>query len=581
MALVNSGGWSQTEEEASNLKLESVQNALARIEADMSELDEPTDADSELSMTQRVLLGSAILSVLVFPSLGFTPHTIKLLVPTACGITSAVAMGAEFSGKSAVSNGIAVGKATAMAAAESEILLARSERVKAILPVCIGLSVVSLAFALLAPRLVEDYGGIFDSTQQIEFYLASPLIGVLSASVAGLASQESIILSKRATQTGVRRFARAGDVGRTWMSVTELVESTSASTQDKWLSFTLNGFPGLLLGAFLPGEIQEKAIAATGIAGIQTAFSVLEAEYGIARGVEAVALKTRAAAISETYAFTGKRSSARLPQSSALAALSIACSIMVAEACSPITVLGLTALAVFPAYGAIVAASATVPKTRCEVDAEAAAVAGTELTLQQESEPVNTVLSLLALTLNPSGGGEAGSGPKAAAIVTNVPPSVALQDAVALAGGVSSSVVADAALRVLPDAPRTQSPFARPRLREAQVEQIMSSLTSVERTQFRALFNKIDRDASGEIDAQELRAALATLGAPVTIRYARTLIRQINTQAGGSGDDTKLNFEQFLTAVFNKPAKISKRKAILNFLGLRRDNSLSYAQQSL
>jgi hypothetical protein len=156
-------------------------------------------------------------------------------------------------------------------------------------------------------------------------------------------------------------------------------------------------------------------------------------------------------------------------------------------------VLGLTALAVFPAYGAIVAASATVPKTRCEVDAEAAAVAGTELTLQQESEPVNTVLSLLALTLNPSGGGEAGSGPKAAAIVTNVPPSVALQDAVALAGGVSSSVVADAALRVLPDAPRTQSPFARPRLREAQVEQIMSSLTSVERTQFRALFNKIDR----------------------------------------------------------------------------------------
>ena len=162
------------------------------------------------------------------------------------------------------------------------------------------------------------------------------------------------------------------------------------------------------------------------------------------------------------------------------------------EACSPITVLGLTALAVFPAYGAIVAASATVPKTRCEVDAEAAAVAGTELTLQQESEPVNTVLSLLALTLNPSGGG-ASSGPKAAAIVTNVPPSVALQDAVALAGGVSSSVVADAALRVLPEAPRTQSPFARPRLREAQVMQIMSSLTPVERTQFRALFNKIDR----------------------------------------------------------------------------------------
>jgi hypothetical protein len=77
MALVNSGGWSQTEEEASNLKLESVQNALARIEADMSELDEPTDADSELSMTQRVLLGSAILSVLVFPSLGFTPHTVR------------------------------------------------------------------------------------------------------------------------------------------------------------------------------------------------------------------------------------------------------------------------------------------------------------------------------------------------------------------------------------------------------------------------------------------------------------------------------------------------------------------------
>ena len=42
---------------------------------------------------------------------------------------------------------------------------------------------------------------------------------------------------------------------------------------------------------------------------------------------------------------------------------------------------------------------------------------------------------------------------------------------------------------------------------------------------------------------------------------------------------------QFLMAVFNKPAKISKRKTILNFLGLRRDDSLSsslsYAQESM
>jgi hypothetical protein len=90
----------------------------------------------------------------------FLPQ-IKLLVPTACGITSAVAMGAEFSGKSAVSNGIAVGKATAMAAAESEILLARSERVKVTVdesrsrsPSLVFSSSLSSFAALASPRVL-------------------------------------------------------------------------------------------------------------------------------------------------------------------------------------------------------------------------------------------------------------------------------------------------------------------------------------------------------------------------------------------------------------------------------------------
>ena len=50
-----------------------------------------------------------------------------------------------------------------------------------------------------------------------------PLIAVLAAAVAGLATQECRTLASRATGLGNRRFASSKDVGRTWMSATEQV----------------------------------------------------------------------------------------------------------------------------------------------------------------------------------------------------------------------------------------------------------------------------------------------------------------------------------------------------------------------
>lgn len=80
-----------------------------------------------------------------------------------------------------------------------------------------------------------------------EIYLICPLIAVLAAAIAGLATQEARVYATRAVGLGNRRFASSKDVGRTWMSATEQVDSSARQLSDKWVWFAVGVLPAPLI----------------------------------------------------------------------------------------------------------------------------------------------------------------------------------------------------------------------------------------------------------------------------------------------------------------------------------------------
>jgi len=101
---------------------------------------------------------------------------------------------------------------------------------------------------------------------------------------------------------GARRFASADNVGRSWLSATEQIERTSARNKVKWISFALSVLPAPFLGLVYPGPLALRAIVCAAFAAAQAAYSLARVEYTLARAVDAVALKSRCAAVSDTYA---------------------------------------------------------------------------------------------------------------------------------------------------------------------------------------------------------------------------------------------------------------------------------------
>jgi len=102
----------------------------------------------------------------------------------------------------------------------------------------------------------------------------------------------------------------------------------------------------------VPGPLEFKAVVAAAIAAAQSAYYLAQAEYFLARATDAVALKSRAAAIADTYANQGARSGSILPFTSALAGLCAAATAAVVEilpvATGAAVLLQIPAIAVFP-----------------------------------------------------------------------------------------------------------------------------------------------------------------------------------------------------------------------------------------
>jgi len=119
-------------------------------------------------------------------------------------------------------------------------------------------------------------------------------------------------------------------------------------------------------------------------------------------------MKSRSAAIADTYANQGARAGAILPFTSALSGLCAATTVALVEVLPFISAVPLQSATgtVFPAIGAVVAAAASISKTRCELDAAAANQAATELAFAESKTrsgrkkgPILGVVDLVVLTL--------------------------------------------------------------------------------------------------------------------------------------------------------------------------------------
>ena len=309
-------------------------------------------------------------------------------------VSAAIGIGAEYVGRVAVADGKEVAAATICCASEAEGFLANAERSKAITPLCVGVSATATTLSLLVPLLLENTPTSLPLLN--ELYLACPLVGVLSASVCALALQDTKIFCDRATAVGNRRFAKSGLVGRTWKSTTEQITGKTENNRGKWRSFIFSVLPAPFLGAIVPGaSLATKSVIVTALAAAQTAYTLADCEFCLARATDAVAIKARSAAVCDTYANQGARSAAILPFTSALSGLCAAATAAIVEL-PFLETLGqngsfmalsgeMAIVGIFPVFSTLFAAAASVSKARCEVDAEAAVQAASTLALEYSS----------------------------------------------------------------------------------------------------------------------------------------------------------------------------------------------------
>ena len=233
-----------------------------------------------------------------------------------------------------------------------------------------------MAFALLAPALLGELAPKLGVQIITEVYLICPLLAALGAAVASLATAEATALASSAVGLGARRFASSGtvvrsthrlrlrtshshsphlppQVGRTWLSATEQIGRTSDRATQKWQSFSSGVLLAPALAVLTPGPLSFKAIVAAAAAAAQCAYYLAKAEFALAVAVDAVAVKSRQAAVSDTYANQGARAGAILPFTSATASLCAAVTVAVVEVLPllPNLVAQSATAVVFPLFG--------------------------------------------------------------------------------------------------------------------------------------------------------------------------------------------------------------------------------------
>lgn len=380
----------------------------------MELLDEVAGQKQQLNVLEFSILSSCILAAAAAPLMGGS--LTEFIAPSAAATCAAIGIGAEYVGKVAVADGKEVAAISIQCAAEAEAVLAQAERSKAIAPLCVGIGATSATCSLLIPAVLEASGLTYSVPGVRELYLLCPVASILSAAIAGLSFQETRQYCTTAIGVGNRRFARSGSVGRTWMSAAEQISEKSVTGRNKLITFAISVLPAPIVGTLIPGSLATKTIAISAIAAAESAWYLTKAEFTLARAVDAVALKTRSAAVCDTYANQGSRSAAILPYTSALSALCAATTAAVVElpffeaSTSAVVVAGqVLGISIFPAFAALFAGAASVSKARCELDSEAAMEAASTLAVEYEEgskspiiEPTRAVMQLINLSLKNS-----------------------------------------------------------------------------------------------------------------------------------------------------------------------------------
>uniref|UniRef100_A0A7S1U8P2 H(+)-exporting diphosphatase n=1 Tax=Phaeomonas parva TaxID=124430 RepID=A0A7S1U8P2_9STRA len=351
-----------------------VSMVIRRLEKDLDFLDQRMGRTSQLNGKELSVLLFAATAAFVSPLL-FTAHVTEVILPALAATVGAIGVSAEYNGKVAVSEGKEVAAVTLQAAAEAEQLLARSERVKAVMPLTVGITAACAAFSLLAPSAIEEFAlklgnplGLFWTDLLI---LIWPFIGLLAAAVGGVASEECSNLATTASGVGDRRLATRNTISRTWLSGVEMVKGRTGTMRRKWVSFALGVLPGPMLGVLVPASLGAKAVIVSATAAAQAAYYLTRAEYDLSIAVDKIAEKTRCAALADVYANQSMRAGAILPFTSALGGLCIA-------GCAAVVEFQPVVGIIFPALGALFAAAASVSKAQCEVDTAAACAAATD-----------------------------------------------------------------------------------------------------------------------------------------------------------------------------------------------------------
>lgn len=344
-----------------------ISRSINRIEEDIKSLDASFTVPELSKVKIGLIIGSAILSM-ASPAF-FGLHTVELLIPAMTAVSAAIGVISEYQGKAAVANAKEIVALGQVATAESEIIMSQAERVKTVLPLCVGIAATAAGFAVLLPALVELPFFEELNLNLDALLLFCPLISVLSAAIAGLATSEAQSLIARSIDLGKRRFATASKVGSRWNSEIEIVESQSFKLSEKWTRFALGILPAPLISVLCPGDFEFQTVVCSAVATAQAAYSLSILEKALAEGEDSIAIKARARAMASTYTHQATRAGALLPYTSALGALCVAGSAAVAEFLPlvPFMPARYLAAAVFPVASSAFAFAAAGAKTRCEV----------------------------------------------------------------------------------------------------------------------------------------------------------------------------------------------------------------------
>lgn len=338
--------------------------SIERVQDGIDSLDKRFTTPEMSKYKVGLIVGSALLSIVSPAFLGL--HTVELLIPAMTAISATIGAVSEYQAKAAIANGREIVAMGQLATAESEIYLSQAERVKTVVPLCVGVAATAAGFTVLLPEFMESAHVDLESE-----LLFCPLIAVLSAALAGLAMIETESLVARSMDVGKRRFASAKKVVLSWKSDVDLVNEEAAKLTGKWVSFTLGIVPAPIIAGLFPVDIENKAIICAAVATAQAAFSLVIVERALTAGCDAFAVKARARLFATTYQHEATRTGALLPYTSALGAVCVAGSAAAAEFLPiiPFKPLRYVAAAVFPLVSTAIAMAASIGKTRCEVGA--------------------------------------------------------------------------------------------------------------------------------------------------------------------------------------------------------------------